>query len=213
MTQDIDVPIPKKRAAPDQGKSLRKLSELKTKRIKRSDTLTTGMVADLCRVAARTVSKWCDNGFLPCYRLPGCSDRRINKSDLIKFMKDNGMPLNELEEESPRLLCFSSRSIMSGLIEEDLGGWKVGRESNVALFTIEMVTVLPKVILLDYNLGKPDCQSILWAVDKLVYKPIVLAIAEDRLEWEVPPQGCHSIYFWPGDRIKLNKAIRECYQR
>ncbi|MEZ6140278.1 MAG: response regulator [Zavarzinella sp.] len=60
---------------------------------------TTGQVAKICKVAPRTVSKWFDSGRLRGYRIPGSQDRRIPREQLIRFLKDHGMPLGELEDE------------------------------------------------------------------------------------------------------------------
>jgi excisionase family DNA binding protein len=60
---------------------------------------TTGQVAKICKVAPRTVSKWFDSGRLRGYRIPGSQDRRIPREALIRFLKEYGMPLGELEEE------------------------------------------------------------------------------------------------------------------
>jgi CheY-like chemotaxis protein len=52
---------------------------------------TTGGVAKLCRVAPRTVMKWCDSGDLPHARLPSRpgtgGDRRITHEALVAFLK------------------------------------------------------------------------------------------------------------------------------
>jgi two-component system response regulator RpaA len=60
---------------------------------------TTGQVAKICQVAPRTVSKWFDSGKLKGYRIPGSQDRRIPRDQLIRFLKENSMPLGALEEE------------------------------------------------------------------------------------------------------------------
>ena len=61
---------------------------------------TTGQVAKICKVAPRTVSKWFDSGRLSGYRIPGSQDRRIPRDSLIKFLKEHGMPLGDLEDEA-----------------------------------------------------------------------------------------------------------------
>lgn len=61
------------------------------------DVFSSGQAARLCRVAPRTVSKWFDSGRLKGYRIPGSSDRRIPREQLIAFMKEHGIPLRELE--------------------------------------------------------------------------------------------------------------------
>src|SRR5437868_4419821 len=58
------------------------------------DVLTTGEVARICKVAPRTVTKWFDSGQLRGYRIPGSKDRRIPVTQLIRFMRQNNMPLD-----------------------------------------------------------------------------------------------------------------------
>ena len=58
---------------------------------------STGEVAKICGVAPLTVSKWFDLGLIRGYRIPGSSHRRIPRVHLIRFLKENGMPLGELE--------------------------------------------------------------------------------------------------------------------
>lgn len=65
----------------------------------RVTAFTTGQIANICKVSARTVSKWFDSGMLRGYRNFGSQDRRIPREHLIEFLKEHGMPLGELEEE------------------------------------------------------------------------------------------------------------------
>lgn len=54
---------------------------------------TTGKIARMLKLAPRTVTKWCDKGLLPSYRIPPGRDRRIVKSDLVEFIKANRFPM------------------------------------------------------------------------------------------------------------------------
>lgn len=56
------------------------------------DVFTTGKIAKVCRVSARTVSKWIDSGLLKGWRLPGGVDRRVARSELVAFLARHGMP-------------------------------------------------------------------------------------------------------------------------
>lgn len=62
-------------------------------------SFTSGEVADLCGgVSYRTAQKWIDAGLMRGYRLPGSKDRRVPREELVRFMRENGMPLpSELE--------------------------------------------------------------------------------------------------------------------
>jgi excisionase family DNA binding protein len=75
-------------------------SDTKTKWSLVMKVFTTGQVAKICKVAPRTVSKWFDSGRLKGYRIPGSQDRRIPREYLIKFLKEHGMPLGDLEDEA-----------------------------------------------------------------------------------------------------------------
>src|SRR5437868_7278573 len=80
---------------------------------------TTGQVAKICKVAPRTVSKWFDSGRLRGYRIPGSQDRRIPREHLIRFLKEHGMPLGELEEEGwHKILIIGAEKLFIDRIQE-----------------------------------------------------------------------------------------------
>jgi uncharacterized protein (TIGR02996 family)/excisionase family DNA binding protein len=61
-------------------------------------TFTTGEVARICCVAPRRVVKWIDSGRLAADRE---GERRlVRRESLVRFLRDNGMPLVGLEEEA-----------------------------------------------------------------------------------------------------------------
>ena len=77
----------------------------------RKEVLTTGDVARLCHVAPRTVSKWFDTGKLRGYRIPGSRDRRIPAAHLLAFMRAHGIPLEELDGGSCRVLVVAAQEV------------------------------------------------------------------------------------------------------
>src|SRR3954466_12463501 len=80
---------------------------------------TTGQVAKICKVAPRTVSKWFDSGRLRGYRIPGSQDRRIPREALIRFLKEYGMPLGELEEEGwHKILVVGAEDLFLSRLKE-----------------------------------------------------------------------------------------------
>ena len=74
------------------------------------DVLTTGEVAKICNVAPRTVSKWFDTGQLKGYRIPGSKDRRIPVSQLVRFMKEHGIPFDGVAGGKTRILVVDDES-------------------------------------------------------------------------------------------------------
>src|SRR5256712_12415513 len=82
---------------------------------------TTGQVAKICKVAPRTVSKWFDSGRLRGYRIPGSQDRRIPRENLVRFLKEHGMPLAELEDETTsKLLLVGLDATLTATLRERL---------------------------------------------------------------------------------------------
>jgi two-component system, OmpR family, response regulator RpaA len=64
------------------------------------EVFTTGQIGRLCHVAPRTVSKWFDSGKLRGYRIPGSDDRRVLRADLLRFLRENGLPCTALESQT-----------------------------------------------------------------------------------------------------------------
>jgi excisionase family DNA binding protein len=97
------------------------------------DRYTTGQVARMLRVAARTVSRWLDRGAMRGYRLPGpdgdCGhgrDRRVLRNDLIAFCRAKRIPLpRELAGEPWALLVGGLDALgpVLCLLPED--GWRL----------------------------------------------------------------------------------------
>jgi excisionase family DNA binding protein len=87
---------------------------------KRKDIFTTGQVAQICKVAPRTVTKWFDTGQLKGYRIPGGRDRRIPAAELIRFMKTHNMPIDQLEHDKIRVLIIDSDWQLANSLAETL---------------------------------------------------------------------------------------------
>src|SRR5512136_841585 len=81
---------------------------------------TTFDAAKLCHVSPLSIINWVNAGRLPAFRTPG-GHRRIRKEDLVRFMRDSGIPLpEELREGSGRakvLIVDDEASIRDVLAE------------------------------------------------------------------------------------------------
>ncbi len=125
---------------------------------------TTGQVAKICKVAPRTVSKWFDSGRLRGYRIPGSQDRRIPREQLIKFLKEHGMPLGELEEEEwHKVLIIGAEKIfidrMKELLPED-EDYKYEIANSGFEAGIQAESFHPDTIIIDLALGRSEAIQI-----------------------------------------------------
>jgi len=120
------------------------------------DRFSTGREAKILGVAPRTVTKWCDNGTLKCWRLPGDNDRRISAHDLYNFMVEGGYPLHDFPQESLQwverkrltILFFGEENTRIRKIITVAGG-TISFADNIFDADIQMKTSKPDVVLLD----------------------------------------------------------------
>src|SRR3954471_21496814 len=121
------------------------------------DVLTTGEVARICKVAPRTVTKWFDAGQLRGYKIPGSKDRRIPVTQLIRFLRQNNMPLDGmLHFTKTRILIVDDETEIVDMLR-DLLAQQTTYEVQIARNGFEAGLAAektrPHVILLDINLG------------------------------------------------------------
>jgi two-component system response regulator RpaA len=125
---------------------------------------TTGQVAKICKVAPRTVSKWFDSGRLRGYRIPGSQDRRIPREQLIRFLKEHGMPLGELEEEEwHKILVIGAERIFIDRLQELLpesDDFKYEIANSGFEAGIQAESFHPDTIVIDLSLGRSEAIQI-----------------------------------------------------
>jgi excisionase family DNA binding protein len=125
---------------------------------------TTGQVAKICKVAPRTVSKWFDSGRLRGYRIPGSQDRRIPREHLIRFLKEHGMPLGDLEDEVVgKVLAVGIDDPLLETLRQELGQTGSFRiESAASGFEagIQAESFHPDCVLVDFRMGRTEAQQI-----------------------------------------------------
>ena len=163
--------------------------------MKIKDVLTTGEVAKICSVAPRTVSKWFDSGALHGYRIPGSKDRRIPLNQLIRFMKQHGMPLNGLMTGQTRILIVDDEADIVEVLEkilEDEAKYEVEVAKGGFAAGVTADKFRPHVILIDMHLRDIDGKEVAKAVkanpDLQLTKVIAMSgkMTEDELKGLLP---------------------------
>jgi len=125
---------------------------------------TTGQVAKICKVAPRTVSKWFDSGRLKGYRIPGSQDRRIPRDYLIKFLKEHGMPLGDLEDEAmAKVLIVAQDQVLIENLKRELPlerSFKVAVAASGFDAGIQAESFHPDCIIVDFSIGRTEALQI-----------------------------------------------------
>ena len=131
------------------------------------DLFTTGEAAEICRVSQQTIIRCFDSGRLEGFRVPGSKFRRIPRQSLIKFMKENNIPLDQLESGKKKVLIVDDDAEIVELIAEVLtrdGRFEIKSASSGYEAGISTQQFRPDLILLDYMLpdvnGNVVCQTI-----------------------------------------------------
>jgi len=134
---------------------------------KMKDLFTTGEAAEICRVSQQTIIRCFDAGRLEGFRVPGSRFRRIPRQNLIKFMKDNNIPLDSIESGKRKVLIVDDDAEIVELIVEVLerdGRFEVKTASSGYEAGMATQRFRPELILLDYMLpdvnGNVVCQTI-----------------------------------------------------
>jgi two-component system, OmpR family, response regulator len=58
---------------------------------------TTGEAADICKVSQQTIIRCFDSGRLRGFRVPGSRFRRIPREELLRFMRENDIPTDVMD--------------------------------------------------------------------------------------------------------------------
>ena len=128
---------------------------------------TTGQAAKICGVSPRTVAKWFDAGSLKGYRIPNSQDRRIPAFMLLKFMREHGMPMKEIEKlVYAHVLLIGLPASEAKAIDDALSVYSYFRcYIEVSQFTAGMraISFNPDVIVVDGSCGtaalRPLCDA------------------------------------------------------
>ncbi len=131
------------------------------------DLFTTGEAAEICKVSQQTIIRCFDAGRLEGFRVPGSRFRRIPRQNLVRFMKENNIPLDAIESGKRKILIVDDDAEIVELIEDVLGRdgrFEIKTASSGYEAGIATQQFRPELILLDYMLpdvnGNVVCQTI-----------------------------------------------------
>jgi two-component system OmpR family response regulator len=131
------------------------------------DVYTTGEAADICKVSQQTIIRCFDAGRLGGFRVPGSRFRRIPRDALIKFMKDNAIPLDNLDTGRRKVLVVDDDAEIVELFVDVLtrdGRFDVRTAASGYDAGVLTQEFMPDLMILDYMLpdinGNVVCQTI-----------------------------------------------------
>lgn len=134
---------------------------------KMKNLFTTGEAAEVCKISQQTIIRCFDAGRLNGFKIPGSKFRRIPRESLIKFMKENSIPLDNLDTGKRKVLVVDDDAEIVELIVDVLtrdGRFEVKSASSGYDAGILTEQFRPELMLLDYMLpdinGNVVCQAV-----------------------------------------------------
>ena len=123
-------------------------------------SFSTSEVARFCHVTADTIRKWAEAGRIRVFKTPG-GHRRIRRDDLMRFLRENSIPIHEdLDNSGVRLLVVDDEKAVISVIRRFLERSSTPFQIEVAMDGFEagrlVATFRPDVIFLDLRLPGID---------------------------------------------------------
>ena len=137
---------------------------------KMKNLFTTGEAAEICNISQQTIIRCFDSGKLDGFRVPGSRFRRIPRDSLIRFMKENSIPLDNLMADRQGrikiLIVDDDQEIVELMVDVLNRDGRFEVRTATSGYDAGLVTqqFMPDVIILDYMLpdvnGNIVCQTI-----------------------------------------------------
>ena len=184
------------------------------------DLFTTGEAAEVCKVSQQTIIRCFDAGRLEGFRVPGSKFRRIPRQSLIRFMKDNKIPLDAVDSGKRKVLIVDDDAEIIELLVDVLtrdGRFETKTASSGYEAGIATQRFRPEVILLDYMLpdvnGNVVCQTIKRNPEFENIKIIIVSgvVKQDEVE-QLLKSGAEDFIRKPFDVAELTGKITEVLQ-
>lgn len=123
-------------------------------------SFSTSEVATYCHVTPDTIRKWAEAGRIRVFKTPG-GHRRIRREDLIRFLKENSIPLHDdLRDSGVKILIVDDEKAVLSVIRRFLEMSKTAFEIEVAMDGYDaghqVATFRPDVVFLDLRLPGVD---------------------------------------------------------
>lgn len=146
------------------------------------ELFTTGQAAEICKVSQQTIIRCFDSGRLDGFRIPGSKFRRIPRQSLVKFMRDNNMPLDNLQSGKKKVLIVDDdKEVLELMVELLVRDGRFETRTAASGYDAGIMTeqFRPDLLLLDYMLpdvnGNVVCKTIKSNPDLAQTKVIIVS--------------------------------------
>lgn len=191
--------------------------------MKDKPVFTTFEAAKLCHVSPLSIINWVNAGRLPAFRTPG-GHRRIRREDLVRFMRDGGIPLpDSLKQVAGRrkVLIVDDESPVREVLAEHLRSRTSAYEILTASDGFEagrlVASARPEVVLLDLRMPGMDGFQVCRAIkeEQATASTIVIAMTgyySEQTEKRILACGALRCVAKPIEPSKLGEYIDSVFE-
>lgn len=168
------------------------------------DILTVATASKYCKVSSKTIINWIEAGHIPAYKTVG-GHRRIKKSDLEVFMRNQGIPVPEDEQTDGRkkiLVVDDDPIIVETIVqalEEDKYDYEVISASDGFEAGLQVNHFQPHLLILDIMMpdikGYEVCKKIKFNEETKNTKIIVLSAYLDEEKFKIMKENGADVCF------------------
>jgi excisionase family DNA binding protein len=181
------------------------------------DTLTVFTASKYCNVSSKTIINWVEAGHIKAYKTVG-GHRRIKKTDLETFMRDQGIPIPEEKEDTARkkiLVVDDDMIIVESIVqslEEDEFDYEVISASDGFEAGLQVNHFKPDLLILDIMMpdikGYDVCKKIKTSEETRNTKIIVLsAYLDDEKFAQMKENGADICFSKPLPLHQLKEEV------
>jgi excisionase family DNA binding protein len=172
--------------------------------VPRRHAYTTGQAAAIVHVSVHTVAAWADSGRLASYRIPGSNDRRIPHGELVRFLRDSGMPSFGLSGAAGGVLLLTPDGDLASRLASAVPGCSHARTP----FEAGAVSREPvAAALLDFAVGRGDCLSVAGSLRGSHPGIKLVALANEDESEDLSGSGFRAQFSRPADPAALASAL------
>lgn len=150
--------------------------------LRSKDVFTTGEAAEVCQVSQQTIIRCFDAGRLKGFRVPGSRFRRIPREELVRFMRENDIPVDRLKSLRRRVLVVDDDpaivELFTDVLERD-GRFELRTASTGYDAGVISQQFRPELMILDYMLpdvnGNVVCRTVRENPDLAEMKIIIVS--------------------------------------
>lgn len=176
---------------------------------------TTGEVSKICKVATTTVNKWFDSGKLPGFRVPGSRHRRIPQENLVKFLRQHGVPLGPLAKQVlTEILVVTRDHELSARLDAELSreaGYELTGTGSGFEAGIQTESAAPDVVVVDFDLGALEALRVCETVRRkaaMAGTIVIALVSDDRDFASAQASSADETFKKPFDPALLSRRLR-----